>query len=328
MTSGHALTYMATDIIGYSLLTQKDQRKAIDLLETYQSILIPLIEKENGSAIVCTGDAITTCFSSCQSAIRTGFDIQKALKEWNRSSSAEKLTTRIGIHASRPDDEGHLQQLSQTVAKSLESLGNANALCVSLPVLKGIRPEMVFHDYPLGSHDLEYLPEPLRIFYLYEEKPGFVTRQSLQLKYLKTEYIDQRLNTYSLTAITVSVLLAAALLFNTAASDIRYIEFVEIKDFSGGRYESDVHELSRQIKFKLDHVPGLKMIHPKDPQRPDTRLVCSFQLIGDNVRLTWGILDQGAEVQTSGGEVSGDIDDLEDLKKLLVQDIISQIEEG
>ena len=104
MTSGTVLTYMATDIIGFSLLTQKDQHRTFEFIETYRAILIPEIEKAGGTSIVCTADAITACFSNCQSAIEAGFAIQNALARWNGSSGRSRLATRIGIHTSRPDD--------------------------------------------------------------------------------------------------------------------------------------------------------------------------------------------------------------------------------
>ena len=325
MSSGHALTYMATDIIGYSILTHNDQRRAIDLLETYQSLVIPLIEKEGGSAIVCTGDEITASFSSTASAMRTGFAIQNALQEWSASSLSSKLTARVGIHTCRLDNNGYLQQLSRTMAKSLEQLGCAKAICVSAEVIESIRHEISFHHYPLGPQVLDYLPEPLRIYYLYEEKPGLLTRYNLQLKYLKNEYVSRYLNRYSLTGIMASALLASALLFNTAVSEIRYIEFEEIKNYNGNDYNSEVDELFQQIKSRFDHMSELKLFNDKSTSQSDIRLVCSFQQLRNKAQLSWGIYEQDSGIQTSGGVISADINDLESLEELLFEDIIKHI---
>jgi class 3 adenylate cyclase len=326
MTGQQTLTYMATDIIGYSVLTQKDQHKAFELLETYQSILIPLIEKEGGSTIVCTADAITACFSSCQSAIRAGFAIQKALTDWNRSSTTSKLATRIGIHASRPDDKGHFQQLSKTVAASLESLGNAKALSVSLPVLKGPEDEASLHYFPLGGRDLDYLPDPLKVFYLYEEKPGFFTRLGLQLNYLKSEYTARFTHSYSFAAITGLVLFMSVFLFNTPATYARNIEFSEVINLSRDGYDGDARKLSRLIKDRLIDTSRVTVLKSTGLQQAASRLVCSFQRSGENVRLTWGFLDQNGEVQTSGGEVSGKIENIKKLETRFLNNITSQIE--
>ncbi len=326
MTGQQTLTYMATDIIGYSLLTQKDQHKLFELIETYQSILLPLIKKEGGSTIVCTADAITACFSSCQSAIRAGFAIQKSLADWNRSSSTLKLATRIGIHASRPDDNGHLQQLSKTVAKSLESLGNAKALSVSLPVLKGIENKTSFHCYPLGGRELDYLPEPLRVFYLYEKRPGFFSRLGLQAKYLKIKCVNRHIIAYSLTVATSVMLIVAVLFMSTSTNSTQKIEFSKIINLSGDANNNDINALSLRIKSRLEEVSGVKALNEKVSFQAATQLVCSFQKSGDDVRLTWGFLDQRGEVQISGGEVSGNIGNLEDLEMRLIDNIISQIE--
>ena len=326
MSSGHALTYMATDIIGYSILTHNDQRRAIDLLETYQSLVIPLIEKQGGSAIVCTGDEIAASFSSTASAIRAGFAIQHALQEWSLSRPSSKLTARVGIHTCRLDNNGHLQQLSRTITKSLEQLGCAKALCVSTEVIESIRHEMSFHDYPLGPQVLDYLPVPLRVYYLYEEKPGLLNRYNLQLKYLKNEYVSRHLNRYSLTAILASTLLASALLFNTAVSEIRYIEFEEIKNYNVNDYKSEVDELFQQIKSRFDHMSELKLFNDKSTSQFDIRLVCSFQQQRNKAQLSWGIYEQDGGIQTSGGVISADIHDFESLEELLFEDIIKHID--
>ena len=326
MTGQNTLTYMATDIIGYSLLTQRDQRKTFELIETYQTILIPLIRNEGGASIICTADAITACFSSSQSAIRAGFAIQNALTDWNSSSPTQKLATRIGIHAGRPGDKGHLQQLSKTVAKSLESLGNARALSVSLPVLKEIENETLPYSYCLGSRALDYLPDPLRVYYLYEKKPGFFTRLVLLAKYLKINYIHRRVSTYSLAAAMGAMFLAAVLFFNISSNSTRKIEFSNIINLSGNAYTNDINALSQRIKTRLIGVSGLKTLNEKVSYQAVTQLVCSFQKSGDDVRLTWGLLDKGGEVQTSGGEVSGKIANLEDLEMRLIDIIFSQIE--
>ena len=326
MTGQQTLTYMATDIIGYSLLTQKDQRKTFELLESYQSILLPLIKNEGGSSIVCTADAITACISSCQSAIRAGFAIQNALADWNSSSTTSKLATRIGIHASRPGDKGHLQQLSKTVAKSLESLGNAKALSVSLPVLRGIENETLYYCYPIGSRDLDYLPDSLGVFHLYEKKPGFFTRLGLLAKYLKIKYVNQHIYTFSLTAVTSVMLIAAVFFFNTSANSTREIEFSKIINLSGDVYKNEINALSQRIKSRLVEVSAVISLNEKVSYPAGTQLVCSFQKSGEDVRLTWGFLDQGGEVQVSGGEVRGNIANMEDLEMRLIEKIISQIE--
>lgn len=326
MTSQKTLTYMATDIVGYSLLTQKDQRKTFVLIETYQSILIPLIKNEGGTSIVCTADAITACFSSCLSAIRAGFAIQDALSDWNRSSATLMLATRIGVHTSRHDAKGHLQQLSKTVAKSLESHGSEKALNVSLPVLEEIKDESWLYFYPLGSRELDYLPEPLRMFYLFENKPGLFNRLILRSKYLKYEYINRFTKAYILTASMSAMILAAVLFFNPAVVNSRSIEFSKIIDLSEDGDNSYAHALSRRISSRLAGLSRVTVLSKKLSHSPATRLVCSFQKYGDNVRLTWSIFKQAGGVQSSGGVVSGESSDLEDVEMRMLENILAQID--
>jgi hypothetical protein len=324
MTSQHTLTYMATDIIGYSLLTEKNQLTVFELLESYRAIVIPLIENEGGTSIVCTADAVTACFSSCHSAIRSGFSIQKALLDWSKASASSALTTRIGIHTNRPADQGHTQQLSITLAQSLESLGDAQALSISHQVLDSTRDEKELHYYSLGGQDLDYLPEPLEMFYLYEKKPCLFTRLCLQLKYVKAEYLHRNINTYSITAMSV-MLLAAVLLLNSAVNTVPGVEFSKVLNLSGGADEGKIQALSRLIKSRLVHISASSAQNEAVSELSAIHLQCSFQRIGNRVRLTWSILDQAIETQTSGGEVSGPIADLDALQMHLLENISSQV---
>ncbi|MCK5359189.1 MAG: adenylate/guanylate cyclase domain-containing protein [Gammaproteobacteria bacterium] len=324
MTSRETLTYMAADIIGYSLLAQKDQHRILELIDSYRAILIPIIEKAGGTSIVCTADAVTACFSSCQSAARAGFDIQKALSVRNSSDTVSKLAVRIGLHNSRPGDKGHLQQLSMTLASSLESFGDARALCVSLPVLKELKDVSWLHSYTLGSRCLDYLPDPQKIFYLYKNKPGSFIRLGMQLKFLKYEYLDRFKFSYSLAVSMSAVIIAAALWINTTADNSVNIKFSNVIDLSQEEHKSDLSSLTRLIRFRLASISTVTDRNTSSV--PDTRLICSFQQHGEMVRLTWGFLDGSDETQISGGALSGNIADLDDLEKRLLEAVINQIE--
>lgn len=324
MTSRETITYLAADIIGYSLLTQKNQRQTLELIDNYRAILIPIIEKAGGTSIVCTADAVTACFSSCQFAIRAGFDIQKALLNWNSACTVSKLAVRIGLHSSSAGDKGRLQQLSKTLASSLESLGDARALCVSLAVLKELKDSSWLHSYPLGSRHLDYLPNPQKIFYLYKKKPGFFTRLGIQLDFLKYEYEDRFNYSYTL-AVSLSVLIITAVLFiNTTALNPVNIKFSNVIDLSEDEYKSDLSALTQSIRSRLAGISAVA--EGKAAHQSATRLICSFQKHGEKVRLTWGVLDGHDEAQISGGALSGGIAELEDLEKRLLETMINQIE--
>lgn len=332
---------MVADIIGSSLIMQEDQRKGIDLYETFQSILVPIIEKAVGFGIEFTGDAISASFRTCKSAVKTGFAIQEALDAWNLSSEGPGITARIGIYSSKQGEEESQQQLSLAAATCLQSLGRADALCVSKNIIDEITPDFPVYAYPLGRHDLGFLPDTVPVFYLYEEKQAFLRRQGFLLEYLKTEYLDSINATIISPVVEIPLLVVATILFLIFASikpeiETRYIEVTEIRDFSSGGFDKELSGMARRIQTSVNSIAGAHILHLKGASKPDTnadkkydsnsafRLVFSFQQNAERVRLTWGIFEQNGKVQASGGVVTGSINNLAELERQITENILAR----
>ncbi|HEC27675.1 MAG TPA: adenylate/guanylate cyclase domain-containing protein [Gammaproteobacteria bacterium] len=335
------LTFMVADIVGSSLIMQKDQRKGVDLYETFQSILVPIIEKAVGFGIEFTGDAISASFRTCKSAVKAGFAIQEALDAWNLSSEGPGITARIGIHSSSKQGEKESQQqLSLAAATSLQSLGRADALCVSKTIIDEITPDFPVYAYPLGRHDLGFLSDTVPVFYLYEEKQAFLRRQGFLLEYLKTEYLDNLNVTIISPVVEIPLLVVATILFLMFASskpeiEPRYIEVTEIRDFSSGGFDKELSDMASRIQTSVNSIAGVYLLHIKGTSKPDTnagkkydsnsafRLVFSFQQNAERVRLTWGIFERNGKVQVSGGVVTGSINKFAELERQVTENILA-----
>ena len=147
---------MFTDIAGYTALSAKDETKALELLDTQEEILTPIIEEFNGTLHNRIGDGLLFTFPTVTDAIKCGIKIQKETKE------VEDLNLRIGIHegeitlkngdalgddvnvASRIDPfaaEGGIV-ISGKVQQNISSLPEFKTKFISEPLLKGVRQEV------------------------------------------------------------------------------------------------------------------------------------------------------------------------------------------
>ncbi len=340
------LTYIVADIVGSSLILQQDQRKGVDLFETFQSLLVPVIEKAVGFGIEITGDAISASFKTCKSAVSAGFAIQKALKVWNHSSEGPGLVVRIGIHSSLQGDKESQQQLSLAAATCLQSLGRSDALCVSRAVIDEVSPELSVYAYPMGHHDLGFLPNSVPVFYLYEEKQAFLRRQGFLLEYLKTEYLDSIKSALISPAVEIPLLAVATLFFLTFVNGTpegrsegksRHIEVAEIRNYSSNDYSKYLGSMKERVRtfleantgagFRPDATTGNESdaVLPAgemDKRHPAFRLVFSFQENTGHARLTWGLFQQQSSDQISGGVVTGSINNLPELEQEMTGDIL------
>ncbi len=74
---------MFTDMVGYSALSQRDDRLAQELLEEHRALLRPLFPRFNGTEIKTIGDAFLVEFHSALEAAQCAIEIQRSLAKRN-----------------------------------------------------------------------------------------------------------------------------------------------------------------------------------------------------------------------------------------------------
>ena len=95
----HLSAIMFTDMVGYTSLSQSDERLALELLEEHKRILRPLFPIHGGTEIKTVGDAFLVEFRSARDAVLCAVDVQKNLRERNsRVDASRRVEVKIGIH--------------------------------------------------------------------------------------------------------------------------------------------------------------------------------------------------------------------------------------
>src|SRR5215475_9612928 len=90
---------MFTDMVGYSVLSQRDDKLALELLEEHRKLLRQIFPQFNGTEIKTIGDAFLVEFNSAMEAAQCAIAIQRALAKRNADPNLDLPFHRsIGVH--------------------------------------------------------------------------------------------------------------------------------------------------------------------------------------------------------------------------------------
>jgi transcriptional regulator GlxA family with amidase domain len=96
---GKLAAIMFTDMVGYSVLAQRDEELALELLEEHRALLRPTFLKHQGEEVKTIGDGFLVEFASAAAAVNCALELQEALARRNLGAPVDRqLHVRIGIH--------------------------------------------------------------------------------------------------------------------------------------------------------------------------------------------------------------------------------------
>lgn len=157
---------MFTDIVGYTSLTEENERLALELLEEHRKLLRSLFPKYKGSEVKTVGDMFLVEFASALEAVRCAIQIQEVISNRNRKhSESKKIRLRIGIHVGDVEhSQGDVYGDAVNIASRIEPLAEPGGIVVSRQVYDQIRNRSDIKMHSLGSRELKNVKESLEVF--------------------------------------------------------------------------------------------------------------------------------------------------------------------
>lgn len=251
---------MFADIAGYTALMQKNEQKALELINRFKEVLEKITREHQGNLVQYFGDGCLVAFESSMNSVNCAIAMQKAFSE------TPVVPVRIGLHM------GDVLFKNENVfgdgvniASRIESLGIPGAILMSKTIRDQIKNNSDFLLVSLGSFDFKNVTEPMEVFAL--ANPGFVVpkRGEMQgkLKNISKKTVFVRWAT-AFTLIAVLAIVSWFILGQKKSSETiseKSIAVLPFNDMSEGKdqeYFSD--GLSEELLNLLSKIPELKVI--------------------------------------------------------------------
>jgi class 3 adenylate cyclase/TolB-like protein/Tfp pilus assembly protein PilF len=157
---------MFTDMVGYSALSQRDDKLAQELLEEHRRLLREIFPRFNGTEIKTIGDAFLAEFNSALEAAQCAIEIQRTLAKRNADAPADRqIELKIGIHIGDVVHRGgDVYGDGVNIASRIEQLAGAGGICVSMDVERQIRNAVETRFEKLAPTELKNISVPMELF--------------------------------------------------------------------------------------------------------------------------------------------------------------------
>ena len=157
----------ATDVVGYSRLTEADEEDTHGRLKAcWKQVIGPTIQSYRGRIVKNTGDGALVEFASVVDAVRCAIEVQRVMAIRNVTVPQDRrIEFRVGVNLGdvivEPDD---IYGGGVNVAARLESLAAPGGICVSADAWNCVRGKVAADVGDLGEHRLKNLAEPAHVY--------------------------------------------------------------------------------------------------------------------------------------------------------------------
>src|ERR1700745_3615862 len=157
---------MFTDMVGYSALSQRDDRLALELLEKHRHPPREIFPRFHGTEIKTIGDAFLVEFGSALEAAQCAIEIQRTLAKRNHDVTLDRrIALKLGLHIGDVvHRDGDVYGDGVNIASRIEQLAGAGGICVSMDVERQIRNAVETRFEKLAPTELKNISVPMELF--------------------------------------------------------------------------------------------------------------------------------------------------------------------
>src|SRR5438046_355914 len=258
---------MFTDMVGYSALSQRDEKLAQELLEEHRRLLREIFPRFNGTEIKTIGDAFLVEFGSALEAAQCAIEIQRTLAKRNADIAPDRrIEIKIGIHIGDVVHRGgDVYGDGVNIASRIEPVAGPGGICVSMDVERQIRNALEARFEKLAPTDLKNISVPMDLFRIvlpWERETRLPSEpQKRDVRHRRSIPVGWLIAAVLLLVATAAWFWSSRYKTSSPASSlpneksVAVLAFANLSDDKGSEYFSD--GISEELLTVLQKIPGL-----------------------------------------------------------------------
>ena len=157
---------MFADLAGYTALTQRNERHALELLEEYRAVTREVLPRFHGREVKTVGDAFLVEFSSALEASQCAIEMQRRMHERNQSvREADRMLARIGIHIGDIERKGSdILGDAVNIGSRVYAIAAPGGVCITRQVFDQVWNKLGNHLSEVGRKEVKNVDFPIEVF--------------------------------------------------------------------------------------------------------------------------------------------------------------------
>src|SRR5687768_130034 len=329
-SSRHLAAILFTDIVGYTLMMQRDEELALASVRKHHEVLEKTIPEHDGEIYQYYGDGSMSIFSSATKAVQCALDIQTQML------AQPPVMVRTGIHIGEIYTEGgKIFGDGVNVASRIESIAQGGTVLFSRDVYEKIRNHKSFKIKSIGTFEFKNVDDPVGVYALTNEEIITPDEKNFEGKLKEQKKKSPIFLRLGILAIIIGVLIVFGFLFtkenrNADTDSWETKKSVAVLPFRNNSENDEADFLSigiaDDILTQLSQIEGLKVISQasslkfKDTDKDlmtiadelgvTSLLDGSVQRHGNNLRVTVKLIKASDESIIWGESYDGEFEDI------------------
>jgi class 3 adenylate cyclase len=157
---------MFSDVVGFTALTQRNERHALGLLDDYRAVTRQSFPKYHGREVKTIGDAFMVEFTSALEACQCAIEVQRGIHDRNQKvPQSDRVMVRVGIHVGDVERKGSdILGDAVNIASRVYSIAEPGGICITRQVFDQVWNKLGNHLTEIGKREAKNLELPMEVF--------------------------------------------------------------------------------------------------------------------------------------------------------------------